>query len=102
MPLKNVHYQKVETEESDLEEDELPPSHVKLQGTNHVKGKSSGGGDVYLLKFSCFSGVRSFFALLWSVGDRWNHIDNLDEFFERVSFNTRLENGLCVCERGIV
>jgi autophagy-related protein 9 len=54
MPLKNVHYQKLETEESDLEEDELPPSHVKLQGTNHVKG------------------------------DRWNHIDNLDEFFERV------------------
>lgn len=39
MPLKNVHYQKLETEESDLEEDELPPSHVKLQSTNHVKGK---------------------------------------------------------------
>ena len=39
MSLKNVHYQKLETEESDLEDDELPPSHVKLQSTNHVKGK---------------------------------------------------------------
>ena len=41
MPLKNVHYQKLETEESDVEEDELPPSHVKLQSTNHVKGKET-------------------------------------------------------------
>ena len=43
MPLKNVHYQRLETEESDLEDDELPPSHVKLQNTNHVKGKLETG-----------------------------------------------------------
>ena len=40
MPLKSVHYQKLETEESDVEEDELPPSHVKLQSASHVKGKT--------------------------------------------------------------
>ena len=39
MPLKTVQYQKLETEESDLEEDELPPAHVKLQNANHVKSK---------------------------------------------------------------
>ena len=51
MPLKNVHYQKLETEESDLEEDELPPSHVKLQSANHVKGEGWWPSRVYLLKF---------------------------------------------------
>ena len=36
MPLKTVHYQRLETTES---EDEAPPSHVQLNGTSHVKGK---------------------------------------------------------------
>ena len=36
MPLKTVHYQRLETEES---EDEAPPVHVQLNGANHVKGK---------------------------------------------------------------
>ena len=40
MPLKTVQYQKLETEESDgEEEDELPPAHVKLQSASHVKGE---------------------------------------------------------------
>lgn len=38
MPLKNVHYQRLETEESEVEEDEAPPTHVQLNGYNHVKG----------------------------------------------------------------
>ena len=46
MPLKNVHYQKLETEESDLEDDELPPSHVKLQSTSHVKGRGRESRDI--------------------------------------------------------
>ena len=37
--MKNVHYQKLETEESDGEEDESPPTHLPLQNSNHVKGK---------------------------------------------------------------
>ena len=41
MPLKNVHYQRLETEESDGEEDESPPTHVELNhNSNHVKGKA--------------------------------------------------------------
>ena len=35
MPLKNVHYQRLETEDS---EDEAPPTHVQLNGSNHAKG----------------------------------------------------------------
>ncbi len=40
MPLKNVHYQKLETEDSDDGgEDELPPTHVQLGPTsNALKG----------------------------------------------------------------
>ena len=68
MPLKNVHYQKLETEESEGEEDELPPSHVKLQGTNHVKGKVVALATFTLLKFSRLTGVQhSLPALLLYV-----------------------------------
>lgn len=35
MPLKNVQYQRLETDES---EDEAPPAHVQLNGSNHVQG----------------------------------------------------------------
>ena len=90
MPLKTVQYQKLETEESDLEEDELPPAHVKLQNASHVKSKRA------MFTVRNFPGVtHCHFVLCWwntlcnvplsSLGDRWNHIDNLDEFFERVS-----------------
>ena len=90
MPLKNVHYQKLETEESEGEEDELPPSHVKLQGTNHVKGKvvalATFTFEILPFDWRTTFTVRSTVVC---VGDRWNHIDNLDEFFERVSFFTQ-------------
>ncbi len=37
MPLKNVHYQKLETEDSDEGgDDELPPTHVQLGPTSHT------------------------------------------------------------------
>ena len=29
--------------------------------------------------------INTYELCLISTGDRWNHIDNLDEFFERVS-----------------
>jgi len=39
MPLKNVHYQKLETEDSDDEGDDLPPTHVQLgQNSGNLKG----------------------------------------------------------------
>ncbi len=38
MPLKNVHYQKLETEESEGEEDESPPTHVHLHNPHYGKG----------------------------------------------------------------
>ena len=40
MPLKNVHYQRLETEDSDeAGEDESPPTHVQLGPTSHnLKG----------------------------------------------------------------
>ena len=41
MPLKNVHYQRLETEESDGEEDEAPPTHVDLHSSHYVKGEES-------------------------------------------------------------
>ena len=37
MPLKSIHYQRLETEES---EDEAPPAHVQLNAPNHVKGNN--------------------------------------------------------------
>ena len=43
MPLKNVHYQRLETEESDGEEDEAPPTHVELHSSHYVKGESRWG-----------------------------------------------------------
>lgn len=37
MPLKNVHYQKLETEDSDEGgEDESPPTHVQLGHSPHT------------------------------------------------------------------
>ena len=42
MPLKNVHYQRLETEDSDGEEDEAPPTHVKLHSSHNVKGEKGG------------------------------------------------------------
>lgn len=42
MPLKNVHYQRLETEESDGEEDEAPPTHVDLHSSHYVKGEERG------------------------------------------------------------
>ena len=43
MPLKNVHYQRLETEESDGEEDEAPPTHVELHSSHYVKGEARWG-----------------------------------------------------------
>ena len=43
MPLKNVHYQRLETEESDGEEDEAPPTHVELHSSHYVKGEEKWG-----------------------------------------------------------
>ena len=39
MSLKNVHYQRLETEDSDGEEDEAPPTHVELHNSHYVKGR---------------------------------------------------------------
>jgi len=39
MPLKTVHYQRLETEDSDGEEDEAPPTHVELHSSHNVKGE---------------------------------------------------------------
>jgi len=95
MPLKNVHYQKLETEESDGEEDESPPTHLPLQNSNHVKGKRR--RVLYKTTPTRVLAYASLFSVLQTtlycshvlsslpLGTRWNHIDNLDEFFERVS-----------------
>lgn len=41
MSLKNVRYTRLETEESDAEEDESPPTHVEVNSEpNYVKGVS--------------------------------------------------------------
>ena len=38
MALKNVHYHRLETEDSAGEEDESPPTHVHLNNAQHGKG----------------------------------------------------------------
>lgn len=63
MSHKHVHYKRLETEESDQEDDDAPPTHVQLHNSHNVKGS------------------------------RWNHIENLDEFFERV-YTYQQEHGL--------
>ncbi len=39
MSLKGVRYTKLETDDSDAEDDESPPRHVRVSNGPHVKGR---------------------------------------------------------------
>jgi len=54
MPLKTVHYQRLETEDSDGEEDEAPPTHVELHSSHNVKGE----GGWFVIKVQPADGLK--------------------------------------------
>ncbi len=79
--MKNVHYQKLETEESEGEEDESPPTHVHLHNPHYGKGlwaRHSGDNGREVVGHLLLSPP--------SPGTRWNHVEDLDEFFEQVHY----------------
>ena len=68
MPLKNVHYQRLETEESDGEEDEAPPTHVDLHSSHYVKGEERGRDSISILNHSKLALVGVCVCLLEGCG----------------------------------
>ena len=72
MPLKNVHYQRLETEESDGEEDEAPPTHVDLHSSHYVKGEERGRDSGLYLSILNHSQL-ALVGVCVSVGGVWMH-----------------------------
>ena len=46
MSLKGVRYTKLETDDSDAEDDESPPKHVRVSNGPHIKGKEALGSSL--------------------------------------------------------
>ena len=81
MPSRKTRYTRLETDQESNSEsdDEAPPTHVQLHSSHNIKGIV-----IQLLKQAK---LVCFFVL---IASRWNHIENLDEFFDRVSLSPSL------------